>query len=218
VRPGEYVVLEVSDTGQGIPRDVREHIFEPFFTTKEVGRGTGLGLSMVYGIVVQSEGHIAVDSQPGVGTTFRIHLPRVRQSAETADLLAGGHSSPRGDESVLVVEDEPAVQQLVRRILEERGYRVQVAGHAAAALALVDGLPRLDLLVTDVVMPGQSGPELATELTSRYPRLRVLYMSGYNESFVGRQGFAQPASRFLQKPFSPETLARKVREVLDQPA
>jgi|CXWL01.1.fsa_nt_gi PAS domain S-box-containing protein len=214
LRPGDYVALEVVDSGEGISAEVREHIFEPFFTTKEVGRGTGLGLSMVYGIVRQSEGHIEVDSAPGAGTVFRIFLPRVHQVAETAADFQPVRRSPSGHETILVVEDEPAVQQLVRRILEDRGYRVIVAPHGAAALGACDHANRIDLLLTDVVMPGLSGPELAEQLRARMGDLAVLFMSGYTESFVGRRG-VEDGSNFLQKPFTPEALAQRVREALD---
>jgi two-component system cell cycle sensor histidine kinase/response regulator CckA len=212
VRPGDYVVLEVHDNGEGIPPDVREHIFEPFFTTKEVGRGTGLGLSMVYGIVRQSGGHIEVESGAETGTVFRIYLPQVLPEAES-DQVPAVQRSPPGSETVLVVEDEPAVQQLVRRILEDRGYRVLVAPHGVAALGMMGD--HVDLLLTDVVMPGMSGAELAEQLRQLREDLAVLYMSGYTESFVGRRG-VQGTGDFLQKPFTPEVLAQRVRQVLDE--
>ena len=213
--PGEYAALVVSDTGSGMTADVRHRIFEPFFTTKEVGKGTGLGLSMVYGIVKQSSGHIEVSSEPGKGTTFRVHLPRgVGNLAEAAPERPG---PTHGVETVLLVEDEPMVRDLGSRVLRSHGYRVLVASNATEALQVArEHAGTVDLLLTDVVMPGLPGPELAARLETVTPGLRVLYVSGYADDSVARLG-AEEGISFLAKPFSGEALAARVREVLDQP-
>jgi len=213
--PGSYAMLAVTDTGAGMDASVRAHLFEPFFTTKEVGKGTGLGLATVYGIVKQSGGYISVYSEPGRGTSFKIYLPRIATPAETAP----GPQKPvaaRGTETVLVVEDEPAVLTLSRRALEAQGYVVLAASDAAAALRVVERHGgTIHLLLTDVVMPGLSGRELADRLTAQRPGIRVLYMSGYPGDAVVQHGTLPSGSAFLQKPFSPDGLARKVRDVLD---
>ena len=213
--PGEYAALVVSDTGSGMTADVRHRIFEPFFTTKEVGKGTGLGLSTVYGIVKQSSGHIEVSSEPGKGTTFRVHLPRgVGKLAEAAPERP---SPTHGVETVLLVEDEPMVLDLASRVLRSHGYRVLVASNATEALQVArEHAGKVDLLLTDVVMPGLPGPELAARLETVTPGLRVLYVSGYADDSVARLG-AEEGISFLAKPFSGEALAARVREVLDQP-
>ncbi|PYP59659.1 MAG: hypothetical protein DMD40_02700 [Gemmatimonadetes bacterium] len=213
--PGSYALLAVTDTGAGMDATVRAHLFEPFFTTKEVGKGTGLGLATVYGIVKQSGGYISVYSEPGRGSSFKIYLPRI---ATPADAPAGPQKSgpARGSETVLVVEDEPAVLTLSRRALEAQGYVVLAASDPAAALRVVErhgGM--IHLLLTDVVMPGLSGRELADRLTAQRPGIRVLYMSGYPGDAVVQHGTLPSGSAFLQKPFSPDGLARKVRDVLD---
>ena len=214
--PGEYAALVVSDTGSGMTADVRQRIFEPFFTTKEVGKGTGLGLSTVYGIVKQSSGHIEVSSEPGKGTTFRVHLPRGAGDARGG---GAGTAEPgaRGVETVLLVEDEPMVLELGSRVLRSHGYRVLVASNATEALQVArEHAGKIDLLLTDVVMPGLPGPELAARLETVTPGLRVLYVSGYADDSVARLG-AEEGISFLAKPFSGEALAARVREVLDQP-
>ena len=213
--PGEYAALVVSDTGSGMTADVRHRIFEPFFTTKEVGKGTGLGLSTVYGIVKQSSGHIEVSSELGQGTTFRVHLPR--GVGDLAEAAPERPSQTHGVETVLLVEDEPMVLDLASRVLGSRGYRVLVASNATEALQVArEHAGKIDLLLTDVVMPGLPGPELAARLETVTPGLRVLYMSGYADDSVARLGAEQGIS-FLAKPFSGEVLAARVREVLDQP-
>jgi two-component system cell cycle sensor histidine kinase/response regulator CckA len=214
--PGEYAVLVVADTGSGMTAEVRQRIFEPFFTTKEVGKGTGLGLSTVYGIVKQSSGHIEVSSEPGEGTTFRVHLPG---GAGTLAEEAPKRPSPaHGVETILLVEDEPMVLDLGSRVLRSRGYRVLVASDAAEALQVArEHTGKIDLLLTDVVMPGLPGPELAARLETVKPGLRVLYVSGYADDSVARLG-AEEGISFLAKPFSGEALAARVREVLDQPS
>jgi PAS domain S-box-containing protein len=213
--PGSYAMLAVTDTGQGMDAGVRAHLFEPFFTTKEVGKGTGLGLATVYGIVKQSGGYISVYSELGRGSSFKIYLPRIETPAETPASIQKGGPAP-GSETVLVVEDEPAVLSLSRRALEAQGYVVLAASDAAAALRVVERHGgTIHLLLTDVVMPGLSGRELADRLAAQRPGIRVLYMSGYPGDAVVQHGTLPPGSAFLQKPFSPDGLARKVRDVLD---
>ncbi|MDP3910645.1 MAG: PAS domain S-box protein [Gemmatimonadales bacterium] len=222
--PGAYVMVAVTDTGTGMAPAVRAHLFEPFFTTKEVGKGTGLGLATVYGIVKQSGGYISVYTEPGHGTSFKVYLPRLPDTAPSPPppvAAAGPTTSPlkvaaRGSETVLVVEVEPAVLALSRRALEAHGYVVLAAEDGGAAMRIVErhGGP-IDLLLTDVVMPGISGRELAEQLAARRPGVRVLYMSGYPGDAVVHQGTLAAGSAFLQKPFSPDGLARKVRDVLD---
>ena len=213
--PGPYAMLAVTDSGVGMDASVRAHVFEPFFTTKEVGRGTGLGLATVYGIVKQSDGYISVYSEVGHGSSFKIYLPRIAQPADAP--VSPQRSGPaRGTETVLVVEDEPAVLTLSRRALEAQGYVVLAASDAAAALRVVERHGgTIHMLVTDVVMPGLSGRELADRLVAQRPGIRVLFMSGYPGDAVVQHGGLPQGSAFLQKPFSPDTLARKVRDVLD---
>jgi len=213
--PGPYAMFAVTDTGSGMDATVRAHLFEPFFTTKEVGKGTGLGLATVYGIVKQSDGYISVYSEAGHGSSFKIYLPRIATPVGSAAGPQKGGPA-RGTETVLVVEDEPAVLSLSRRALEAQGYLVLAASDAAAALRVVErhgGM--IHLLLTDVVMPGLSGRELADQLTGQRPGIRVLYMSGYPGDAVVQHGTLPAGSAFLQKPFSPDGLARKVRDVLD---
>jgi CheY-like chemotaxis protein len=195
-------------------------LFEPFFTTKELGRGTGLGLATVYGIVRQSGGQIQVTSRQREGSTFTVYLPRV-ESAGRAGAAAPGAPAPvpGGTETVLVVEDEEAVRHLICRVLRTKGYRVLEAPHAEAALLLAGSTPAtIDLLVTDMVMPGMGGTTLAAELISVRPSLRVLFITGYAPEAVERRGELADASGLLEKPFSADQLARKVREVLAAPA
>ncbi len=213
--PGPYAMLAVTDTGVGMDASVRAHLFEPFFTTKEVGRGTGLGLATVYGIVKQSGGYISVYSEVGHGSSFKIYLPRIATSSGPAITPQRGRPA-RGTETVLVVEDEPAVLTLSRRALEAQGYVVLAASEPAAALRVVERHGgTIHLLITDVVMPGMSGRELADKLAAQRPGIRVLYMSGYPGDAVVQHGSLPAGSAFLPKPFSPDSLARKVRDVLD---
>ncbi len=213
-----YVCVRVSDTGVGIDDDVRERIFDPFFTTKEEGKGTGLGLSTVYAAVTQNQGHIAVDSTPGSGTTFSIYLPLAEGQAQPRPVHRGTDTPVRGSEQILLVEDDASVRKLVRELLEQQGYTVHAAEHAAQALELVEDLDRgAELLVTDVVMPGMSGPELADRLTRRFPGMKILFISGYTDSLVVRHGLLDAEHIMLQKPFDGRMLAAKVRELLDQP-
>jgi PAS domain S-box-containing protein len=215
VRPGGYMMLAVSDTGCGMDAETKAHLFEPFFTSKEKGKGTGLGLATVYGIVKQSGGYIWVYSEPGRGATFKIYLPRVEATPESLAAKAAPVSL-RGSETVLVVEDEEPVRRLIRKVLETRGYVVIAAGGGEEALHLAnahDGV--IHLLVTDVVMPGMSGRDLVRYIVSVRPEMKVLYVSGYTDDAIVHHGVLQPGIAFLQKPFTPEALARKLREVLD---
>ena len=215
-RPGPHVMLAVADTGSGIPREIQAQIFEPFFTTKEQGKGTGLGLATVYGIVKQSGGYIEVDSEPGRGTTFRIYLPRLDAAAATVDRNPRPVAAAGGTETILLVEDEEGVRELARDILRASGYTVLEARNGAEALLLCERHQGpLDLLLTDVVMPRMSGRELAERLGPLRPDLSVLYMSGYTDDAVIRHGVLGAGTAFLQKPFTPAALAHRVRETLD---
>lgn len=214
--PRQYVVLTVGDTGQGMDAETQLHIFEPFFTTKGQGKGTGLGLATVYGIVQQSDGFIHVQSTIGQGTTFDIHLPYTDKIVVSHEHLPATSKPPRGAETVLVVEDDATVRQMTSETLHELGYHVLAAANGDEAIALVaEQQPAIDLLLTDVIMPGMNGREVAERLTQARPNLRVLYMSGYANEIIGQHGLLDGKTWFLQKPFSIDTLAQKVREVLD---
>jgi two-component system cell cycle sensor histidine kinase/response regulator CckA len=214
--PGSYVMLTVTDTGVGMDADTQARVFEPFFTTKEMGKGTGLGLSTVYGIVQQSNGQIQVESILGQGTTFRIYLPQIEPTAESALLPAAAVTSMMGQETILVVEDEVSVRLVTRRILELRGYTVLEAGNPRAALNLCQQYQgQVDLLITDVIMPDLSGPELAERLMVSYPDLKVLFVSGYTNDVLDEYGIFGRDIVLLEKPFTPDGLTRKVRETLD---
>jgi two-component system cell cycle sensor histidine kinase/response regulator CckA len=216
VSAGQYVMLAVSDTGIGMDAATLSRVFEPFFTTKEKGKGTGLGLSTVYGIVKQAGGHIFAYSEPGAGTTMRVFFPRVEQPAETESAAALKGQVARGTETILVVEDEMALRELTRDILSGAGYRVLDAGGVAEALRFVgnDGAG-ISLLLTDVVMPGASGRELAEQLKATHPNLKVLLMSGYSDEVLAHQGALEGAFALLQKPFTKKALLTRVRELLD---
>jgi PAS domain S-box-containing protein len=219
VKPGSYVMLAVSDTGIGMDTETVAHIFEPFYTTKESGRGTGLGLSTVYGIVKQSGGYIWVYSEPGRGSTFKIYLPRVEEVQEPASSKPSPLASQGGTETILLVEDEEAVRDLVKTILSSHGYHVIVARDAQDAEQKAEQYPGgIHLLLTDVVMPGTSGRELAVRVMRRRPGIRVLYMSGYTENVITSGGMLEEGLAFLQKPFSPAVLVRRIQEVLTQVA
>jgi two-component system, cell cycle sensor histidine kinase and response regulator CckA len=216
LRPGRYVLVTVNDTGCGMDKATLSRMFEPFFTTKPVGKGTGLGLAMVYGILKASGGHVAVESEKGRGTTFNLFLPAVDEP-ETSALAPSRYVQPGGTETVLLVEDEDGVRKLARQALEARGYRVLEASDGEMALDLCREHPgEIDLLLSDVVMPRMSGRELREHVIAMSPNTRVLFTSGYTDDAVLRHGVSESESEFLQKPFSIHALLRKVREVLDR--
>jgi two-component system, cell cycle sensor histidine kinase and response regulator CckA len=218
VLPGQYVLLTVSDSGTGMDAATQQRIFEPFFTTKEKGKGTGLGLSTVYGVVKQSGGYIDVFSSPGKGTTFNIYLPRVDAEVAADDQNNSPSSATRGTETVLLVEDEDMLRALTRNLLEMNGYTVFEAANGAAALEVAAQTPgEIHLLLTDVVMPGINGRMLADQLKAQRPALHTMFISGYTGQRVGEKAILEPGSIFLQKPFTREQLAHKVREALDAP-
>jgi two-component system cell cycle sensor histidine kinase/response regulator CckA len=217
LEPGEYIMLAISDTGHGMDAETQARIFEPFFTTKGT-KGTGLGLSTVYGIVKQSGGYIFVDSQPGRGTTFRMYFPRAggREEAAAANASMGLPRRERGHETILLVEDEVNLRRLARQYLENQGYKILEAEDGAAALQIAAGYRgQIDLLFTDVVMPGMNGRDLAVRITGQRPGIRVLFMSGYAENAIGENGTLDPGINLLNKPFSLPTLKDRVREILD---
>jgi two-component system, cell cycle sensor histidine kinase and response regulator CckA len=216
-RPGAYVMLSVSDTGTGMAPEVRARIFEPYFTTKDVGKGTGLGLSTAYGIVRQSDGHIEVSSELGLGTTFRIYLPRA-EAPQRSPVDAGGEKMPGGTEHILLVEDDTSVRRLSKELLTRLGYSVTEAASGRAGLALgSDDTRHFDLALCDVILGDMSGPAVAEALSALRPSIRVLYMSGYTDEAIVRTGVLDEGKPFLQKPFTPMQLARKIREVLAEP-
>ncbi|MEA2761867.1 MAG: two-component system, cell cycle sensor histidine kinase and response regulator CckA, partial [Gemmatimonadaceae bacterium] len=217
---GRYVMLAVSDTGVGMNADTREHAFDPFFTTKDPGKGTGLGLATVYGIVKQSGGYVWIYSEPNAGTALKLYFPEV--SAATA-FGAGPEYQPalkapnRGSETILLVEDEEAVRGLACRILERQGYRVIAAQHGRDAMEIASKeTGHIDLVLTDVVMPGMNGRGLVERLAGIRPTIKSLYMSGYTDDDIIRRGFIEPSKSFLQKPFTSEALLQTVRKVLDE--
>jgi two-component system, cell cycle sensor histidine kinase and response regulator CckA len=217
--PGDYVMLAVSDNGCGMDKETQNLIFEPFFTTKEEGRGTGLGLSTVYGIVKQSGGFIWVWSERGCGASFKIYLPRIQNQKESRP-CASPQNRPlaKGSETLLVVEDEYAVRELVRGVLESAGYTVLLALRGEEAIQIAsDNRSPIDLLLTDVVMPQMGGRELAKAVEKIDPMIKVVYMSGYAEKAIVHQGILEPGAVLIQKPFTPDALIRKIREVLDKP-
>ncbi|MGE0745770.1 MAG: PAS domain S-box protein, partial [Rhodospirillales bacterium] len=215
--PGDYAVLAVSDTGTGMPRDVLDRVFEPFFTTKAAGRGTGLGLSMVFGFARQSGGTVTVYSEPGAGTTFRLYLPRHRGAEEAPAPRPAAEELPRGTATILVVEDEPLVREFVADQLRRLGYVIVEAENAAAALAALDRVGQVDLMLTDVIMPGLNGPQLAAEARRRRPGLRVLYTTGYAEQATLHVAAMDGDAPILSKPYRRELLAQTVHRALDDP-
>ena len=218
VRPGPHVALIVSDTGTGMDDVTKARIFEPFFTTKEPGKGTGMGLATVYGIVKQSAGSVYVYSEPGHGTSFKVYLPRVEDAAESDTIATPAAGAQTGSELILLVENDPAVRAFAARVLTERGYAVLEASNGAEALALAAALPSaIDLLVTDVIMPGQQGHQLALQLAAERPGLHVLYVSGFTENSVVHHGVVGEGVAFLPKPFSGDALGRAVRQALETP-
>ncbi|HEX9582172.1 MAG TPA: response regulator [Gemmatimonadales bacterium] len=217
VQPGRFVLLAVSDTGTGMSQETMAHIFEPFYTTKEKGHGTGLGLATVYGIVKQSGGFIWVYSEPNEGSTFKIYLPLVTDLVDSDEIVAAP-APQRGSETILLVEDEAGVRALARRVLEGLGYDVLEAGDSGpAALLAREFTGPIHLLITDVVLPGSGGRKLAEELAGPRPAMKVLYMSGYTENAIVHRGVLEAKAAFLHKPFTPQDLAARVRQVLDRP-
>ena len=215
IQPGRYAVISVADTGHGMDTETQSRIFEPFFTTKEKGKGTGLGLSTVYGIVKQSSGYVFAESELGAGTTFYVYLPRVEESAEELSPAQSQQNDAGGCETVLLVEDEESVRELVRLTLASRGYQVLEAENGESGLRIAESFKKhIDILITDVVMPGIGGRELARKLLLLRPGISVLYLSGYTEDAVVTRGALGPRTAFLQKPFTLQNLAKKVREVL----
>jgi signal transduction histidine kinase/ActR/RegA family two-component response regulator len=218
LQPGTYVRVAVSDTGCGMDEATRRSVFEPFFTTKEVGRGTGLGLAVAHGIVTQHSGQITVESEPGKGSTFTVFLPRARAASPQRVVAAGKAPTSPGGETVLVVEDEAAVRRAVQRNLERLGYRVLAASDGEDALRIAEPLGGVDLLLSDVVMPGIDGPELACRLRERWPDLPVLFVTGYSADRLARSGAVGPHDRVLEKPYQLEELARTLRRMLEERA
>jgi nitrogen-specific signal transduction histidine kinase/CheY-like chemotaxis protein len=215
-KPGRYVMLTVTDTGIGMTPAVQARLFEPFFTTKEAGKGTGLGLATVHGIAMAYGGSVIVRSEVGSGTVFTVYLPRA-DAHEIAIEPPPETFHPRGmTQTVLVVDDAEALRELARRLLERQGYTVLVAANPGEALQLFERNGSIDVLLTDVVMPGASGPELTRQLVERCPALKVIYMSGYTEETISHHGVLDPGIAFLHKPFTSETLAQKIHEVLDR--
>jgi len=216
--PGDFVLLTVSDDGCGMDRETQEHLFEPFFTTKEIGKGTGLGLATVYGIVKQNNGFIHVYSEPGQGTTFRIYLPRRWAAAESESRKETAAADAPGSETILLGEDEQAMLRMTTLMLSRLGYTVLTAGTPGEALALArENAAAISLLMTDVVMPEMNGRELARRLQSLYPGLKVLFTSGYTANVIAHRGVLDEGVNFIQKPFSKKDLAIKIRETLDAP-
>jgi CheY-like chemotaxis protein len=215
--PGPHVRLKVSDTGIGLDKQTAVHIFEPFFTTKPVGKGSGLGLSTVYGTVKRSGGSILVFSEPGRGAAFEIYLPRLEQALVKPAVLSPKRKADGGSETILLVEDDSSLRWLTRQILTQFGYIVMDAGEASRALALAkERAGDIDILITDVVMPGFNGRQLAHQVRQLYPHIEVLLMSGYAAEIAAQQDGNELVLPFLEKPFTPEELGLKVREVLDQ--
>ena len=218
MKAGNYVMLAVTDTGRGMSEQIKARVFEPFFTTKDIGQGTGLGLSTCYGIIKQSGGHISLYSEPGRGTTFKVYLPQ----AEPPPVASGRPAAPnlpRGTETILLVEDDPALRELAATLLRRLGYTVWEAANGVEALSLKQqsDIGHVDLLFTDVVMPHMSGKELADRVRALFPHTRILFTSAYTENAIVHQGVLDKGVALLQKPFTPSALAFKVREVLGQP-
>jgi CheY-like chemotaxis protein len=214
-KPGKYMLISVTDTGNGMDANTKEKIFEPFYTTKDVGKGTGLGLSMVYGIVKQHNGYVNVYSEPGKGTTFKIYLPVI---AREADKLVTAVLPPvtGGTETILIAEDAVMVRDLAKNILEEYGYHVIIAENGMDAIEVYRSNPGIALLILDVIMPGKNGKEVYAEIRGSKPDIRALFMSGYTANIIHKKGILDSGTEFISKPFSPNAFLRKVREVLDK--
>jgi CheY-like chemotaxis protein len=219
LKPGDYVMLAITDTGTGMTAEVKAHVFEPFFSTKGAGQGAGLGLSTCYGIVKQSGGHISVYSEFGRGTTVKIYLPQVEPAPRIPLPRLDSPDLQRGTETILLVEDDPALREMETAMLSRLGYTVLPAADGIEALSLKQQRDNghIDLLFTDVVMPHMSGKELADRARALYPHIRVLFTSAYTENAIVHQGVLNQGVKLLQKPFTPSALARKLREVLDEP-
>jgi len=217
VKPGPYVMLAVTDTGIGMDKETQSHIFEPFFTTKSKGKGTGLGLSTVYGIVKQNGGYIWVYSEPGKGTTFKIYWPRAQEKITTTSSTIKGSSNFKGSETILIAEDDPGVRELAVNVLKDQGYTVLEASNGQKALEISQSYTGpIHLLITDVIMPEMSGQELAEKLSTEHPEAKILYMSGYTDDFILHHSLLEKDLEFIQKPFSPSILLKKIRKVLDR--
>jgi two-component system, cell cycle sensor histidine kinase and response regulator CckA len=217
VTPGRYVLLAVSDTGTGLSDKVKAHLFEPFFTTKEQGKGTGLGLATVHGIIKQSRGHVAVYSELGQGTVFKVYLPRTDASVTATAAPPPSSDKLGGHETILLVEDDDVVRTLARTVLTRAGYKIIEARRGDEALAIADGHPStIHLVLTDLIMPGMNGADLTRTVKARHPAIRTLYASGYTDLSMIKEDALDLAAPFLGKPFTPASLLLKVREVLDQ--
>jgi CheY-like chemotaxis protein len=215
VAPGRYAMLSVSDTGQGMSPEVQAQIFEPFFTTKEIGKGTGLGLSTVYGIVKQNGGDIWVYSEPGLGSTFKVYLPVFAGAEEAAGPAPAAGSNANMSATILLVEDERAVRLMTRKILTRNGFTVLAAdGPIAARSMCQEHIGAIELLLTDVIMPTTNGRELAQELQFQYPKMKVLYMSGYTDDIITQHGVIDRGVAFIEKPFTPKALVARIRNVM----
>jgi CheY-like chemotaxis protein len=218
LKPGDYVLLAITDTGTGISPDVKKHLFEPFFTTRPMGQATGLGLATCYGILKQSGGHINAYSELSRGATFKIYLPSIDAPKTMAAPPPATSELPRGTETILLAEDDPALREMASTLLERLGYKVLKAADGVEALDLKhhSGIDHVDLVFTDVIMPNMSGKELADRFRMLYPRTKILFTSAYAESAIVHQGVLNPGVTLLPKPFTPSALAAKVREVLDR--
>jgi CheY-like chemotaxis protein len=222
VKPGQYVMISITDTGTGMPADVMARVFDPFFTTKPIGQGTGLGLSMLYGFVKQSGGHVRVYSELGQGTTFRLYLPRHRGGGDEAEAAVSTaamvSNQAETGQTILVVDDEPTVRMLVTETLQDLGYAALEAADGFTAQTILDGAGRIDLLVTDVGLPGLNGRQLAEAARRARPGLKVLYITGYaHNAAIGNGGLLDPGMEIITKPFALDTLAAKIREMMKQP-
>jgi two-component system, cell cycle sensor histidine kinase and response regulator CckA len=215
-KPGRCVMLSVTDSGMGMSSETLAHIFEPFFTTKEVGKGTGLGLATVYGVVKQSGGYVWVDSKLGSGASFQIFLPRIEETVAPTVVGPSQDENLRGNETVLLVEDADALRKLARSFLLDHGFQVLPASNGEEAVEVArNHAGPIHLLLTDVVMPGMNGRALADQLLAKWPRLKVVYISGYTDSFIAGHGVLEEGTHLLHKPFTEDALIRKIREVLD---